>query len=554
MKQEYDFSKGIRGKFLRDGAELRFPASDEAPTWAGPSDRIGMFIEQEAQKSLKAYREQPRLVTEHARSEQDTAQGGYAHRQLFELVQNSADALLESPSGRSILIRLTEEFLYCADDGAPIDEHGVEGLMFDRMSSKRNTAAIGRFGRGFKSVLRVTDAPEFYSRSGSFRFDKRRTAELITEVASADLYPVLRLPEPINPDNAWKSDEELRELMSWATNIVRLPLRTGARTELTQQIKNFPPEFMLFVDHVQYLTLENGDDSRSFMLSRNDGELHLDTGEGTSPWLRFGIPHCLSAEARADWHLHDDNEHALIQWAVPLDRLTDPGHFWAFFPTDTASLVAGILNAPWKTNEDRQNLLPGPYNEELIEAAAGMVAKALPQLATKDDPARHLDALPRRHEGGDSKQVDLLRERLFFALNEREIVPDQDGNLRTIGEISYPPGKLTGDPGQASLERWAMYSGRPSNWLHHKALTRNRLAKINELFPTRRKWTRYGDTRYQSRATGQSNLRGVACRRLLQRVRKEIEAIQSSEGGNPYSRINSCRDNWDKRQNWGKSF
>ena len=67
--------------------------------------------------------------------------------------------VLESQRGQSILIRLTEGFLYCADDGTPIDEDGVAGLMFDRMSSKRNTAAIGRFGRGFKSVLRVTDAP-----------------------------------------------------------------------------------------------------------------------------------------------------------------------------------------------------------------------------------------------------------------------------------------------------------------------------------------------------------------------------------------------------------
>ena len=62
MKQEYDFSEGVRGKFFRDGAKLRFPASDEKASWAGPSGRIGVFIEHEAQKSLHAYREQPKLV------------------------------------------------------------------------------------------------------------------------------------------------------------------------------------------------------------------------------------------------------------------------------------------------------------------------------------------------------------------------------------------------------------------------------------------------------------------------------------------------------------
>ena len=75
-----------------------------------------------------------------------------------------------------------------------------------------------------------------------------------------------------------------------------------------------------------------------------------------------------------------------VWWAAPLDRLNEPGYFWHFFPTKTASLLAGILNAPWKTNEDRQNLLPGPYNDELIDAAARMVARCLPDLASERDP------------------------------------------------------------------------------------------------------------------------------------------------------------------------
>ena len=237
-------------------------SSEEKSAWASPKGSLGMFIVREAEKSLKAYREQPRLVAEHARIEQDTAQGGYANRQLFELVQNSADALLDAPEGKSILLRLTDGFLYCADDGLPLDEEGVEGLMFDRMSSKRTTAAIGRFGRGFKSVLGVTDAPEFYSRTGSFRFDKSRAAERIAQVASADHYPVLRLPEPIDPGEERERDDELRELMSWATNVVRLPLKLGVNDDLAKQISEFPSEFLLFVDHVRYLILEDGEGSR----------------------------------------------------------------------------------------------------------------------------------------------------------------------------------------------------------------------------------------------------------------------------------------------------
>lgn len=486
MKQEYDFSKGERGKFFREDVIMKLPPTEVSPKWAGPSEKIGKFINQEAQNSLSAYRQQPKLILEHARLEQDTAKGGYAHRQLFELVQNSADALLDSEKAQSILVRLTEEFLYCADNGDPIDEEGVEGLMFDRMSSKRNTNAIGRFGRGFKSVLRVTDSPEFFSRSGSFRFDRKRSEERIAQIASIESYPVLRLPESIDPREEQDKDAELRELMSWATNIVRLPLIPGMHGELAQQIEKFPPEFLLFVDHVRYLTLEDEKSSRTFVLHRKGQELRLNTGKECASWRRFVITHRLSDDARADWHLHGDGNKVNISWAAPLDRLDRPGNFWAFFPTETTSLVAGILNAPWKTNEDRQNLLPGQYNKELIDAAANMIAKNLSDFATHDDPARHLDALPRRHEKGDSIQVDYLRERLFSCLEGRKIVPDQNGEARGIEEIAYTPKELTDGLSIHSLQRWVEYPEHPRDWLHHAAVTRNRrhrIAAINWLFP-----------------------------------------------------------------------
>ena len=279
MRREYDFSKGERGKFYRPNAKLNLPRPTEKPDWAGAGGRLCDFITAETEKTLRAYREQPCLVTEHANHEHDTAHGGYAHRQLFELVQNGADALANAPDGRGILVRLTEGYLYCADDGKAIDEPSIQALMFSHMSSKRNTSEIGRFGLGFKSVLGVTDAPEFYSRPGSFRFDKQHAAKRISMVARAERYPVLRLPIPVDPREASEDDEHLRELMTWATNIVRLPLKPGTSEDLARQIQDFPPESLLFVEHVRFLSLEHGERSRDFVLQRANGELRLDSGD-----------------------------------------------------------------------------------------------------------------------------------------------------------------------------------------------------------------------------------------------------------------------------------
>ena len=278
MRQEYDFSKGERGRFYRPNAKLNLPQPIEKPDWAGSNNPICGFIAEQTRNTLRAYREQPHLITEHANHEHDIAHGGYAHRQLFELVQNSADALANALCGQSILVRLTENHLYCADDGDAISQDGVRALMFSHLSSKRNTSEIGRFGLGFKSVLGVTDAPEFYSRAGSFRFDREYAADCIAKFVPGERYPVLRLPVPIDVRKVAEGDDDLVDLMTWATNIVRLPLKPGAWEDLAQQVRDFPPEFLLFVDHVRHLTLEGEERSRKIVLERFNGKLRLDTG------------------------------------------------------------------------------------------------------------------------------------------------------------------------------------------------------------------------------------------------------------------------------------
>ena len=168
------------------------------------------------------------------------------------------------------------------------------------------------------------------------------------------------------------NDPILREFMCWAVNIVRLPLTPRAVQTLDQQIRDFPPEFLLFVEHVSQLVLQNDerDSTHTFSLRRRDNQYILNDGEKSTRWMITRKIHSLSSDAQSDRRSLDDGSEVPITWAAPIDRLNEPGRFWAYFPTMTTSLLAGILNAPWKTNEDRQNLLPGFYNDELIDAAA----------------------------------------------------------------------------------------------------------------------------------------------------------------------------------------
>ena len=454
--------------------------------WIGAGGRIGEYIRRESKATLAAYRQQPSLVKEQANQEEDAARGGYAHRQLIELVQNSADQLTKS-DGRRIHVQLTQTHLYCADNGRPIDKDGAKALLFSHLSPKRSTVEIGRFGIGFKSVLGVSDRPAVFSRSGSFQFDRADAAERIRRVAPrVENCPVLRIAESINPQAAAKSDSELRLLMDWAVNIVRLPLKPGARDDLVEQIRDFAPEFLLFVPHVHQLDLVPGSSEplRALHLTTADGVVELSDGQSSTHWMIFDGTHELSQAARDDSRTLDDAGAVKIVWAAPLSRGINHQQFWAFFPTQTSSLVAGILNAPWKTNEDRQSLLPGVYNDELLGAAAQLVADALPKLSNPDAPARHLDALPRREESGDNRHANKLRSALFRQLRHAAVLPDQRGALCRLSDLRLPPGELT--PGQRVeteiLARWGAYAHHPTAWLHTDALISTRLAAIGRIY------------------------------------------------------------------------
>ena len=192
-------------------------------TWATRASPLLNRVAERSGKALSAYRENSLLIAEHANIELATAQGGYGRRQVYELVQNGADALAGQYGGR-IHVVLTETNLYCANEGKPVDSNGIDSLLASYISEKRGLE-IGRFGLGFKSVLGVTNSPDFFSRSGSFSFDADRSKEAILAIApDTERFPALRLAWPLNPVNESASDTVLGELMSWATTVVRLPI------------------------------------------------------------------------------------------------------------------------------------------------------------------------------------------------------------------------------------------------------------------------------------------------------------------------------------------
>src|SRR5262245_5081754 len=121
---------------------------------------------------LAAYRSAPHDAEEHANIETSVIAGGYAYRQVAEMLQNTADAVSEMDPEQGfgrIEVRADALGLWAANTGLPVDKAGVRALLNAHSSGKR-AGQIGRFGLGFKSLLRLGGRIDVFSRSVCLRF------------------------------------------------------------------------------------------------------------------------------------------------------------------------------------------------------------------------------------------------------------------------------------------------------------------------------------------------------------------------------------------------
>ena len=454
--------------------------------WEGTDSRLARILIDSNDRSLQSYESKPEWIEEHAHIEEAIAEGGYGHRQVYELVQNGADAMVNRSGGR-IEVILTDTHLYCANEGDPIDESGLGALLGSNMSRKRGDE-IGRFGLGFKSVLAVTDRPEFFSRPVSLRFSHRYSSRLIHERIPSEAetaLPVLRLGEPLDPSVEAESDPILKELFKWSVTTVRLP-RDPERDSsfLGRDLAEFPAEFLLFTRHVNQLTLDDRVNGmkRIIAVQPGAGEVRLIEGERDLAWRVFRKVVTPTPEARKDAGARAERDRLPVDWAVPMTASSSPGKFWAFFPTTFETTLSGILNAPWKTNPDRENLLVGAFNEFLIEVAAELVVEHLQQVSAVDDPAKHLDRMPARGKEARGWADRQITEQVYRLAAERESLPDQRGQLDFPHRLRIHPERVS----KEALDLWCSYDFRPHRWVHKSVETRERRPRAERLLEASR--------------------------------------------------------------------
>lgn len=440
--------------------------------WGSPDPTVENVVAEQSDACLAVYREDPSRVEQDANNELRISQGGYARRQLFELLQNAVDATQRG--GSRIEVVLTTTRLMVANDGEPFNADGVRALMASDLSRKDDDR-IGRFGIGFKSVLAVSSRPAVYSRSVSFVFDAAWAEQKIRDEGFlAPRYPAMRLARTERAVDAAASDPELEALMSWASTVVVLPI-DSARADIKLQIHDLAPEFVLFSEHLHSVVLR--DESGTSHLRRDitrtadtSGRAVLEVSGERQVWTVVSIAHQPGAAAMTDAGKIAARDSVKLTWAVQ----TAPsrvrlGKFWAYFPTKAQTTLSGIVNAPFKLSDDRTDLLEGSFNHELLaEVLPGLLRRALPDLHNPESPGAYLDLLPARGREERSWADDVINVPVYEGLAAAPSIPDGNGTLRLPRDLKMVPEGIT----KAWAEAWQECDGAPlDDWVHCDVLT-----------------------------------------------------------------------------------
>ena len=447
---------------------------------SGPREAVAEAARRHSAAILEAYLAKPELVEEHANIERQQIEGGYGRRQLFELIQNGADELL----GRrgQIAVVLTENAVYCANEGQPLSPEGVGALLGSHVSPKRGVE-IGRFGLGFKSVLGISTRPEIFSTSGSIRFDPEVAAQRIREIVpDADRTPTLRTCIVIDRDDAAREDPVLAELLQWATTVVRLSRDVDESPWLNDDISTFPNQFLVFSPHVERLVLDDRETglSRSIIARSEDSDFILDEDGIETRWRVFAIEHEPSERAARDGGTVAERDRIPLVWAVPTRR-GRRGEIWAFFPTLDQTTLSGVVNAPWKLNEDRTRVIAGPFNEELLDQLSLLVIDNLPDLAEPNDPGVMLELMPARGREAAGWADDVLTTKVNELAKVCPSVPDQTGELELPLSLELHPSAIP----REVLDLWSSQPSRPKSWAHPSVEARDRRARVESYMQPR---------------------------------------------------------------------
>ncbi|KAL3634393.1 hypothetical protein CASFOL_021447 [Castilleja foliolosa] len=289
---------------------------------------------------------------------------------LLELVQNADDNSYPENVEPTLSFILQEEGIIVLNNEVGFSANNIRALCDVGNSTKKGQSAgyIGKKGIGFKSVFRVTDAPEIHSNGFHIKFD-------ITEGQIGFVLPTVVPPCDIDLYTRLASaDDDQMDLNTWNTCVV-LPFRSNllegfAMNNILSMFSDLHPSLLLFLHRLQCITFRNLLDHSLIVMRKEvigDGIVEVALGNEKMTWF------VVSQKLRADV-IRSDVQTTEISIAFTLQETSEGGYVpilnqqpvFAFLPLRTYGLkfiLQGDFVLPSSREEVDGN---SPWNQWLL--------------------------------------------------------------------------------------------------------------------------------------------------------------------------------------------
>lgn len=387
--------------------------SDHIPT----AEEWSKWIDAKLSAAVGGYGNNPDWMKGHYNNERSVA-SDYAGRELLELVQNAADAATEHGGRGKVRIEITSHGICLANTGMPFNKSGVASLMTAHTSGKpdRQATMIGAKGLGFRALLNWSAEPFICSGNLEIGFSSEHAVQSartmaqefpmlmqLIDSAKAPPVPILAFPAFGAALNDL-SDESIKLLMARArelrtegydTVVVAAFDKPDAFRAAVDQLAEFKPDFLLFVDALDEITFKVSDKAETRWRKSRISEEAIDIEVNTGGVLTFEKWLCQRREEQLVDPAGDEPPKSYeLAIAIKREEITAAGKLHCYFPTDVYLPLPALFHATLELDSNRKSLNAGSdLNAQVLEALAQFYADLLATLTENkiiSDPLAYL--------------------------------------------------------------------------------------------------------------------------------------------------------------------
>jgi hypothetical protein len=183
---------------------------------------------------------------------------------VLELIQNADDNQYQYGVSPTLTLTIEPQKIIVQNNEIGFTEANVRAICNVGASTKTKVQGyIGEKGIGFKSVFRISDEPQFFSKGFQFKFNRQNEKDQLGFVAP---HWIELVPQYVEPT---------------LTNIV-LPLRESAKDEL-EKLGQVEHTLILFLRQLKTVKIENKINQTISQITRldKDGKIEIEESTGT---------------------------------------------------------------------------------------------------------------------------------------------------------------------------------------------------------------------------------------------------------------------------------